>query len=430
MKKYLAFIAAAVMLTSALSGCGSSDSSAASSDTSGEPTSSSSDGASSEGDSSSEWVNPFESDEKLYESPYNTPMEMRDISAWELVKEMKTGWNLGNTLDATGNPTLAAEFAWQKDITTKGLFDKLSSEGFNVARIPVSWGEHMDENYTVDPAWMARVHEIVDYAIDNDMFVILNTHHEEWYYPDAENKEQDIEQLKALWKQIAEEFINYDEHLIFEGLNEPRLRGTSYEWNGGTKEAREIVVEYEKAFYETVRATGGNNEKRALMVSGYAASSDKRCLKAVYLPENDNHIIVSVHGYLPYSMALDTHGTDQFTEQNYGEIDNLFKTLYELFLSNEIPVIIGEYGCLNKENIDERVECVTYYLNAAKQLGVPCVWWDNNYFAGENEDFGILKRQDPYDWYYPEIAEAIKTAVYGEEGAGSSSGEESSEAAE
>lgn len=403
LKRLSAVLTAAVMCVCTLSACGSSDSSSSSSGTADSDSVPDSSGS----------VLDEPADGTLYKSPYDTQMEFRDITAWELSKEMVTGWNLGNTMDAVSNNTVMAEISWQGCMTTKGLFDKLSESGFNVVRIPVSWGYHMDENYNVDPAWMARVREIVDYGIANDMYVILNTHHEEWYFPTEENKEQDIEQLKALWAQIAEEFKNYDEHLIFEGLNEPRLRDTSMEWNGGNKESHEIVNEYEKAFYETVRSSGGNNDKRMLMITGYAASSMRSCLKDIWLPENDRNIFVSVHAYLPYSMALDTKGTDQFDDGNKGEIDTFFKTLAELFYLNEIPVIVGEYGSVNKDNTEERVECVKYYLETAKNLGIPCIWWDNNAVVGNGENFGIISREAPYDWRFPEIVEAIMS-VYSE----------------
>ena len=124
-------------------------------------------------------------------------MEIRDIPSTELVKEMTIGWNLGNTMDATGNSTVAAEVSWQPNKTSEPMCALLKDSGFNVFRVPVSWGMHMDENYNVDPEWMARVHEIVDYGINNGLFVILNTHHEEWYFPTAEDKEQDLEQTST-----------------------------------------------------------------------------------------------------------------------------------------------------------------------------------------------------------------------------------------
>ncbi len=397
LKKTLAFAAAVTMCLCAAS-CGSDNSSSDSKTNSSKKTSDS--GTSSEGDA-------------LYVSAHSEQEEMRDISAWDLVSEMKVGWNLGNTMDATGEG-LESETCWGNPKTTKEMIDTVSDTGFNVLRLPVTWDKHMDADYNVDPAWMARVHEIVDYAIDDGMFVILNTHHEEWYFPTEEDKAQDIEQLTALWKQIAEEFKNYDEHLIFEGVNEPRLRGTGKEWTGGDNESREVVNEYAKAFYDTVRASGGNNDKRSLMITGYAASASRNCLSSIVLPNyDDDHLIVSVHAYLPYSFALDTKGTDQFDEStDASSIDTLFTDVKDLFLDQKIPVIVGEFGCMNKMNDEERIECVSYYLSTAKSYGVPCIWWDNGAFTGNGENFGLLVRDDyPPSWRPQGVVDAIIEAA-------------------
>lgn len=397
LKKTLAFAAAVTMCLCAAS-CGSDNSSSDSKTDSSKKASDS--GTSSEGDA-------------LYVSSHSEQEEMRDISAWDLVSEMKVGWNLGNTMDATGEG-LESETCWGNPKTTKEMIDTVKDTGFNVLRLPVTWDKHMDAEYNVDPAWMARVHEIVDYAIDDGMFVILNTHHEEWYFPTEEDKAQDIEQLTALWKQIAEEFKNYDEHLIFEGVNEPRLRGTGKEWTGGDNESREVVNEYAKAFYDTVRASGGNNDKRSLMITGYAASSSKNCLQSIELPNyDDDHLIVSVHAYLPYSFALDTKGTDQFdVNTDAGAIDTLFNDVQSVFLDQHIPVIVGEFGCMNKMNDEERIECVSYYLSTAKSYGVPCIWWDNGAFTGNGENFGLLVRDDyPPSWRPQGVVDAIIEAA-------------------
>lgn len=339
-------------------------------------------------------------------------MNIRDISAKELVSEMKIGWNLGNTLDAAGSKGLDAETSWGNPKTSEDMIRFVKDAGFNVLRVPVTWDGHMDENYNVDPEWMARVKQVVDYGINNGLYVILNTHHEEWYYPDADNKNEDIKQIKALWSQIADEFKGYDEHLVFEGLNEPRLRNTAFEWNGGTPAAQEIVNEYETAFYETVRNSGGNNAKRHLMITGYAASSQSSSLEAIKLPENDNKIIVSVHAYLPYSFALDTQGTDKFDEKTDAcSIDSLFANLNKLFLKKDIPVIIGEFGSVNKYNEQDRIECAKYYLSMAKKFGVPCVWWDNGEFVGSGENFGLMRREAPASWEFEQLVSVMTDIV-------------------
>ena len=339
--------------------------------------------------------------------------KMRDITAKELVSEMKIGWNLGNTLDADAAEGLAAEVSWGNPTTREDMFTLLKDTGFNVVRVPVSWSKHMDENYKVDPAWMKRVKEVVDYGIKQGLYIILNTHHEDWYYPTEENKEDDIKQLKALWKQIAEEFKGYDEHLLFEGLNEPRLRDTSMEWTAGSREAQNIINEYEKAFYETVRKSGGNNDKRALLITGYCASAQGSALQAIDLPKDDDHIIVSVHAYLPYDFALASPGTDKFDpEKDSIPIDTLMMNLETIFTSVDVPVIITECGCMDKNNTPDRIACMQYFINATKELGIPVVVWDNGSFVvGHGETFGLMNRDTPAKWRNQELIDAMMECV-------------------
>lgn len=335
----------------------------------------------------------------------NDPMNI--TSASDLVAQMKIGWNLGNTLDATGGEGLSAETSWGNPVTTKAMIDTVKEAGFNVLRVPVSWGTHVDDDMNIDAAWLDRVQEVVNYGIDNDMFVILNTHHEEWYMPRKSSADKNLAQLEKLWTQIAERFKGYSEKLIFEGVNEPRLRGTGSEWTG-TPDAREVVNRYAETFVRTVRATGGNNESRALMVTPYAASSSSGNLKALKIPENGGNIIVSVHAYLPYDFALNTKGTSEYNK-NDGSINMLMKDLKSIFLDKGIPVIIGEFGSINKINTDDRIDCLTDYLNAANSIGVPCIWWDNG-SRSKGEAFGLLNRSVGI-WYFPEIMEAIKKLI-------------------
>ena len=331
---------------------------------------------------------------ELTATPTPEPLTIADISSIDLVAGMKIGWNLGNTLDATGGMGLMSETAWGNPKTKQEMIDAILDAGFNVIRIPVTWDGHFSAapDYKIHDIWLERVKEVVDYAYNKGAYVILNTHHEEWYMPTEENKVANGEQIVALWTQIAEYFKEYDEHLIFGGLNEPRLRGTSKEWTGDAA-ASEVINYWEQLFVDAVRATGGNNTLRHLMITGYAASSSKDNLEKIVLPQDDK-LIVSVHAYTPYNFALNTSGTSIWdAAKDNRDIDFLMKTLDELFISKGIPVIIGEFGAMNKENEAERVEWVQYYLTKAKEIGVPCVWWDNNAFTGEGENFGLLDRR-------------------------------------
>ena len=337
---------------------------------------------------------------------------MADVSPVDMVADMRVGWNLGNTLDATGGSGLGSETSWGNPKTTKEMIDAIVDEGFNVIRIPITWERHFGKapEYKIDEAWLNRVQEVVDYAFERDVYVIINCHHEDWHFPSDKNKEQASEILRALWTQIAERFRDYGEKLIFEGLNEPRKKGTPMEWNGGDYEGKQVVNHFAKVFVETVRATGGNNTIRNLMVTGYAASSNKETLRSIRLPE-DAHLIVSVHAYTPYEFSLNISGTaDWDAKKDTADIDYLMKTIEELFLEKGIPVIIGEFGALNKENEAERVEWVTYYLNKAEEIGVPCVWWDNGSFKGTGENFGLINRRE-LTFPYPDLLKAIMAAT-------------------
>lgn len=334
---------------------------------------------------------------------------MADVSPADMVADMRIGWNLGNTLDATGGSGLSSETSWGNPKTTQEMIDAIVDAGFNVIRIPITWDRHFSKvgpDYKIDEAWMNRVQEVVDYAVSRDVYVIINCHHEDWHFPSDKNKEQASEILAALWTQIAERFRDYDEKLIFEGLNEPRKKGTNMEWNGGDYEGKQVVNHFAKVFVETVRATGGNNTIRNLMVTGYAASNNKDTLKALRWPK-DSHIIVSVHAYTPYDFSLNITGTSEWDiEKDTKDIDYLMQTIDEVFLQKGTPVIIGEFGALNKENEAERVEWVTYYLTKAKEIGVPCVWWDNGSFQGSGENFGLINRRE-LTYPYPDLLKAI-----------------------
>lgn len=347
-------------------------------------------------------------------TPTATPVAIADISSAKLVEGMKIGWNLGNSLDARGGTGIMSEFSWGNPRTTKEMIDEILAAGFNVIRIPVTWDGHFGTapEYKINEIWLERVKEVVDYAYEQGAYIILNTHHEDWYLPTAENREANAAQLAALWTQIAVHFENYDERLIFEGLNEPRLRETAQEWTQD-KEASEIINEWEQVFVDAVRATGGNNKLRHLMITGYAASSARTNLEQIVLP-NDDKLIISVHAYIPYSFAMDGKGTSTWeTQADAGGIDALMETLDELFVSKGTPVIIGEFGAVNKENEEERAEWAAYYLAKAGEIGVPCIWWDNNAFYGSQESFGLFSRQK-LSFEYPHLLAVMMRVVYPE----------------
>ncbi len=341
--------------------------------------------------------------------------EIRDITSMELIGELTAGWNLGNTLDATGGMGVTSETSWGNPVTTKEMMNTVKAAGFDIVRIPVTWGGHLDADNNIDPAWMDRVQEVVDYTIDEDTYVIINLHHEDWNYPFYDNKDAAIAKIKAVWSQIAERFKNYDEHLIFEGQNEPRHVGTSDEWGGGNDEGWEVVNATNAAFVETVRNSGGNNAKRHLMIPGYCATSDSGAPDKIILPEGDDKIIVSVHAYLPYTFALSDTPSSKFSSERENatkDIKNLRDTLKNGYIDKGIAVIVGETGARNKDNLESRVDWAHTYTSIMREIGVTCIWWDNGSFSGKGENFGLLHRQTN-TWMFPEVMEAFISGASG-----------------
>lgn len=334
------------------------------------------------------------------------------MTSKELVAGMKIGWNLGNTLDAFGAEGLLAECAWGNPKTTQEMIDAVMSAGFNVIRVPVTWEGHLGAapDFKIDEAWMKRVQEVVDYAYNRGAYVILNLHHEEWHFPSEENKEAASLQLVAVWTQIANYFEGYSERLIFEGLNEPRKKGTPVEWNDGDEEGRAVVNHFAQVFVDTVRATGGNNATRSLMVTGYAAACCTNALANLVVPK-DEHLIVSVHAYKPYDFALNITGTSKWDAvAGAEEIDVVMKDIKELFLDKDLPVIIGEFGAMNKNNEEDRIEWIQYYMSKTKEIGVPCIWWDNNEFTGDGENFGFFDRAK-MEFTYKKLLETMMNVL-------------------
>lgn len=344
----------------------------------------------------------------------NENAEMEKLTAKEVVSCMRIGWNLGNTMDSLNSSAVktmsasAWETAWGNPVTTKELIDAVVDEGFNVIRIPVSWNDHIlvSDDWEIEEGWLDRVQEIVDYAYDNGVYVILNTHHESWYETYYDKEERSAQILTAVWSQIAERFKDYDEHLIFEGLNEPRKIGTSVEWTGGDQEGWDVVNHLNQVFIQTIRESGGNNPYRILMIPGYGANCWEG-IKHIEVPD-DPKIIISVHAYEPYDFALNIQGRGTWN-QDTSNIDTIMNSLDTLFLSKGIPVVIGEFGAMYKDvegNEQERAAWAGYYVSAAAKKGIPCIWWDNGAFEGNGELFGLIDRET-CEWKYPSIVEGL-----------------------
>ncbi|MDR0273056.1 MAG: glycoside hydrolase family 5 protein [Clostridiales bacterium] len=365
----------------------------------------------------------------LTEAPAPSPNPWRNAEA--MVADMQIGWNLGNTLDTGANPSMAIELhetSWGNPITTRENIEAIHAAGFDVLRVPVTWNPRLvrnTEDYSIREDWMNRVQEVVDYGMELGMFVILNTHHDEplfsLYDAEMENSEYVISRL---WEQIAYVFRDYDHRLIFEGINEPRTKGSRAEWNGGTPEERNNVNVLNQVFVDTVRASGGNNSNRMLMVATYAAAVLDSTISDFVLPvdpaNSENMLIVSLHMYAPYEFALatDSNMRHGWSTQNRNDTDPIIRGLdlaYNYFVSNGIPVIMGEMGALNRNNTSSRVNWTTFYVSEAANRNILCVWWDNGLTEGatlsrtDEDFFGIFNRRTN-TFPFPEIIDALMSA--------------------
>ncbi len=375
------------------------------------------------------------------ESEFTIPeisIEAKDVPSNEgtdFVKALKLGVSLGNTFDAYSgcgykeSADLSMETVWQSAVTTREIIRSYHDAGFDTIRIPVSWHNHLvDDDYTISEKWLNRVYEVVGWALDEGMYVIINIHHDNdegfgCFYPDSEHLEQSKHYIERIWTQLCDKFGEFDEHLIFESMNEPRLVGHNNEWwiaaNDDCRDAIVCINELNQLFVDTVRASGGNNASRFLMCPGYDASPDGALNTGYVLPTDsdglENHILVSVHAYTPYNFALEYPGTTHFDETSASstkDINTFMNNLYVKFISKGVPVVIGEFGARGKikptdvPNTQDRINFAAYYVAYARACGMSCMWWDNNSFSGNGENFGLLYRVGNYI-FYPEIMEAM-----------------------
>lgn len=335
-------------------------------------------------------------------------------TGFDIAAAMGAGWNLGNTLDAFGNTSspLADETAWGNPVTTQAIIDKVRELGFKSLRVPVSWDDHVSgADWTIDKVWMDRVEEIVGYGLARDMHVIVNIHHNNgWEAPTAANEARAADVLKKLWTQIATRFAKYDHRVIFETMNEPRVAVNGVDDWVGKPDYYTVLNRLNAVALAAIRATGGNNAARLVMLPGYAAATGEGSLNALVLPK-DRHIALSTHAYTPYDFALNANGGAVFNGQ--AELDALFARLNKQFIQNGVPVVMGEWASLDKNNLAERVKHAAHYARGARKAGIPTFWWDNGNLTGAavgSDGMGIIDRRT-LKAARPEIVDAIQCAT-------------------
>ena len=293
-------------------------------------------------------------------------------TAQEIVDDIVIGWNLGNMLESyrdvrTDDPYVY-EQGYGSPTTTQKMIQDIHAAGFNAIRIPVTWMQKLDENDQISETWMNRVQEIVDWAYDDGMYVILNLHHDTnhgWLRADYESWDKYQNRFASIWTQISERFADYDYHLIFEGFNEILCEGTNASgssqliwgfwqpWQQAYRaEALDVTAKYNQLFIDTVRETGGNNAERTLLCNTYAASGDATVIKDFQLPEDtaENRLITGAHLYMPNNFA-GTYSSPDVTTYSSEELKKVFDVL-DTYIDG--PVLIGEFNAKYKNNDDER----------------------------------------------------------------------------
>ena len=328
-------------------------------------------------------------------------------SATDAVKNMGLGWNLGNTLDANngsgkditaasywGQQGIESETCWGQPYTKPELFKMMKEAGFGAIRVPITWYNHMDKDGNVDKAWMKRVHEVVDYVIDNGLYCIINVHHDtgadsdgfvHWIHADETIYNSTKEKYEFLWKQIAEEFKDYGNKLLFESYNE--MLDAKSTWNApGNTASYKAINSYAQSFVDIVRATGGNNETRNLIVNTYAAANSEAPVKNLTLPKDPtkDRTIVEVHAY-PNFFTWSSPAKLRTIKEVKNDVDYIYNTLKNNVISKGVPAIIGEWGSFGVDNgpgktdydlrKDMFFEFCDYFVKKGKENNVATFYW-------------------------------------------------------
>ena len=340
-------------------------------------------------------------DDLLYPS-----YEMTD--SIKFAQSLGRGWNLGNTMDAcekfsSEKAGLETETMWGNPETTKELFAYVKECGFDSIRIPITWAQHLGDapDYKIDDAWLDRVNTMVDWCYELDMKVIINVHHDDafWLITDNAHKNEATHILTKVWAQISERFKDYDENLVFDVMNEPRVANAEDEWQGN-EESREVVNHLNFAALETIRNGGGYNATRYVMIPTYAASGLPENVNALKLPEDDR-VLVSVHYYHATAHQSEFYDAEEvWGNTSKLELYKIFRNIHDKFIAKGYGVVLSEFGYTDREHIDNLAENTRFYVNLAEKLGFSCMVWDNG------ESFMLIDRKN-LSQKYPQYVEAI-----------------------
>lgn len=419
MKKLLSLVLALMMALTLLTGCAA--------DSNNQPAE----------DATSDETAPVEQAEEA-------DVMLKDLTALELVHRMGNGTNLGNTMEACDTnvgsiykdePTYY-ETLWGQPVTTREMIQGMKDAGFDTLRIPVAWMTNATDlatsgDYTIAPEYMDRVQEIVDWAIEADMFVIVNDHWDGGWYGmfGSESEETQALAMEAyigMWQQIAQRFMEYDYHLIFEGANEEI--GARFDENSTLycsdsivtyltdEEKYDLANKVNQAFVDTVRATGGNNAYRFLLIPGFGTNIANTCDNRFVMPTDtvENRLLISVHYYDPWSYCGDGQSSVKWGTK--ADIEYMVETLEQMtkFTQQGVGVVIGEYGVLYATSVQDNTDLYhQMFLSLCDKFNYTSCLWDCSAFFKRSE---LTMVSELASYYKKHNVEAHATMTQEEEG--------------
>ncbi len=322
------------------------------------------------------------------------------------VDAMQPGWNLGNSLDSVG----ADETAWGNPHVTQSLIKQIAAQGYKSIRIPVTWDSHIGAapNYTIDATYLNRVEEVVNWALNENLYVMINVHHDSWVWISKMESQHDatLARYNAVWTQIANRFKNTSTKLMFESVNEPRFT------DGGTTDEgkqQQLLDELNVSFHSILRSSGGQNATRPLVLSTLEASPTQTRMTALYNTMtrlNDSNLIATVHYYGFWPFSVNIAGYTKFNSEVQQDVTTTFDNVYNTFTARGIPVILGEYGLLGFDKSTgvieqgEKLKFFEYLGYYTKQKKIATMLWDNGQHFGRTS----------FQWSDPELFNMIKTS--------------------
>lgn len=363
-----------------------------------------------------------------FTAPFSVQAAKKDTTSFEdlnqsqIVEAMEPGWNLGNQLESVTD-NVPEETNWGNPVITEKLIQSVKAAGFKSIRIPVSYFAKIDDDkdYTIDSKWLDRVQEVVDYCIKNDLYAVINIHGDGyntidggWLLCNGKNQTEIKKKYKKVWKQIAERFKNYDEHLLFESMNE-EFDGSYSEPN---KEYYQNINDYNQIFVDTVRKTGDNNTKRWLIIPGWNTNIDYTAgdygfklptdqYRDKSIDKEEQRIMISVHYYSPWDFCGGENGVITQWGNEADDPSKTSTTCDETYMKNQLnlmkttfadkgyPVFIGEYGSIDKTSYDSENEYYRAYFarklcQLSRKNGCIPMYWDNGYNGVHG--FGLFDR--------------------------------------